>query len=201
MAEEPNGNWHKDEQSHGGNVPIPDPTALTAAAVSAAKEELRRDIAASREYILGEIRRVNDVTDQKFNAVGQRFEERDTRTEQAAQESRISLDAALAAAKEAVSEQNKANAQAIAKSEVATQKQIDAQATLSSTSFAAMNDKLADMRTRLDTGGGENAGVSRAQVSNFQAATQKTSQQMLLLFAISTFVGIVAIVLSIVLKT
>jgi hypothetical protein len=38
-------------------------------------------------------------------------------------------------------------------------------------------------------------------VSNFQAATQKTSQQMLLLFAISTFVGIVAIVLSIVLKT
>jgi hypothetical protein len=61
MAEEPNGNWHKDEQSHGGNVPIPDPTALTAAAVSAAKEELRRDIAASREYILGEIRRVNDV--------------------------------------------------------------------------------------------------------------------------------------------
>lgn len=135
-------------------VPVPDPSTLTRVEVNAAKEDLRREMRSDREYILGEIRRVNDVTDQKFDSVDQRFLERDARTATAAQENRISLDAALSAAKEAVSEQNKANAQAIAKSELATQKQIDSQGTLMSSSFGAMNDKIADLKTRLDTGAG-----------------------------------------------
>lgn len=37
--------------STGGSVPVPDPTTLTATAVSQAKEDLRRDIAALRETI------------------------------------------------------------------------------------------------------------------------------------------------------
>src|ERR1035438_5626536 len=125
------------DQSNGGAPPRIDPTSVTKEAIDAAKADLRREmevivrerdsaVAALRVEVMSEIRRVNDVTDQKFDAVKQQFEERDTRTEQAAQESRISLDAALAAAKEAVGEQNKSNALSIAKSEGATQKQIDA---------------------------------------------------------------------------
>lgn len=158
---------------NGTSLPRPDPTTLTTDVVNAAKEDLRRELQALREVLItslaalrteamSEVRRVNDVTDQKFDAVRQQFTERDTRTEQAAQESRISLDAALAAAKEAVGEQNKSNAQSILKSEVATQKQIDSLVTLMSTSIKAAEDKIADLKSRLDRG--ESGDAGRAEV-------------------------------------
>lgn len=108
--------------------------------------EVERELAAIVGLTDEKIARLRDVTVEKFGGIDTRFYERDQRTEQAAQESRISLDAALAAAKEAVSEQNKANAQAIAKSEVATQKQIDANKTLMDTSIASLLTQIGDMK-------------------------------------------------------
>ncbi len=146
------------EPLNGGAPPRVDPTTVTKEAIDTAKEDLRREAATNlsslRIEVMSEIRRVNDVADQKFDAVNQRFAERDTRTEQGAQESRISLDAALAAAKEAVSEQNKANAQSILKSEVATQKQIDSLVTLSDTRIGAVEERLGDLKERQDKGQG-----------------------------------------------
>jgi hypothetical protein len=75
----------------------------------------------------------------------------------------MSLDAALAAAKEAVAEQNKANAQAIAKAELATQKQIDAIALLMTNNTGSLEDKIADFKTRLDRGEGRNTGSTEAR--------------------------------------
>src|ERR1039458_8242705 len=103
-----------------GGPPRVDPTILTTDMVNAAKEDLRREMASEkivaetnlkslRIEVMSEIRRVNDVTDQKFDSVRGQFEERDVRVEQTALSGRISLDAALAAAKEAVGEQNKSN--------------------------------------------------------------------------------------------
>ena len=133
-----------------------------AASQAAETERMRADfdrrLLAQRELILSQIKNVSDVTGEKFFAVDTRFLERDTRTEQAAQESRISLDAALAAAKEAVSEQNKANAQAIAKSEVATKEKIDALGLLTSTGMRSLEDRLGEIKERIDRGEGQGAG-------------------------------------------
>src|SRR5580658_3724506 len=60
-----------------------------------------------------------------FAGIQTQFIERDTRVEQTAKGSKEALDAALQAAKEAVGEQNKSNSVAIAKSEAATNKQMD----------------------------------------------------------------------------
>jgi hypothetical protein len=57
--------------------------------------------------------------------VNERFTQGDVQTEKAARDVKSAVDAAFAAAKEAVGEQNKSNALSIAKSEVATTKQID----------------------------------------------------------------------------
>lgn len=111
--------------------------------------ELSHELAAHAVLADEKINRLREVSDQKFTGIDTRFYERDQRTEQAAQESRISLDAALAAAKEAVSEQNKANAQAIAKSEVATQKQIDANKTQMDTLIQSVQLQIGDMKTAL----------------------------------------------------
>jgi hypothetical protein len=127
------------------------------------RADIDRQMLALRELILSRIENIRDVNAQKFEAVDSRFIERDIRIEQAAQEGRMSLDAALAAAKEAVSEQNKANVQAIAKSEIATQKQIDAMVQLMATSNKSLEDKIADLKSRLDRGEGRNTGSTEAR--------------------------------------
>jgi hypothetical protein len=187
------------EESNGGAPPRVDPTKLTTEAVNAAKEDLRREmesirllaetnLISQRTEVMGEIRRVSDVTDQKFNAVDQRFEERDTRTEQAAQESRISLDAALAAAKEAVGEQNKSNALSIAKSEVATQKQIDALVELFNTRTSALDSRLNDIKERQDKG---QAGIMQ---NRYDINEGRLSRGQLTATVSAVFLGIAIIV-------
>ena len=130
------------------------------------REDFGRDLAALRESYTLQIANVRDVSLEKFAAVDTRFLERDTRTEETAQQSRISLDAALAAAKEAVGEQNRANSLAIGKSEGATQKQIDAMTELMATSNRALEDKIADLKGRLDRGEGQDKGTTEMRQRN-----------------------------------
>jgi hypothetical protein len=125
--------------------------------------EVNHQMAALREFIMSQIENIRSVDSEKFEAISIRFAERDIRTEQAAREGRTSLAAALAAAKEAVSEQNKANVQAIAKSEVATQKQIDAMGQLMTSNNKSLEDKIADLKGRLDRGEGQNTGSTEAR--------------------------------------
>ena len=187
-----------------GNLPPVDPTKLTTDAVNAAKEDLRREIKeaerlriiehttlhnlvfaaidarkedtqALRIEVLSNSRRVEEGVVLRFNAVDQRFTERDTRTEQAAQESRISLDAALAAAKEAVGEQNKSNNQSISKSETSTMKLIEGLQVLMSTNTDATNDKIADLRTRLDRGEGNITGATNLRIAQRAGVSQNTA--------------------------
>lgn len=132
-------------------------------------EGVAAQMLAHREFILGAVKSASDVAFERFGAVDTRFLERDKATEQAAQEARISLQAALAAAKEAVALQNAANAEAAAKSELSFTKQIDALylATTASNKALddkiidgnkALNDKIDDLKSRLDTGEGTSVG-------------------------------------------
>jgi hypothetical protein len=186
--------------------PVPDPTTLTT-------EQLRRELSALREVLTArldgmdratsllsetvnrtptviqtEISHIRQLVDEKFGSVGQRFDERDVRTDQAAKASKEALDAALLAAKELVSQQNEANAAAADKAEQSTIKQIDQIGIRIDTMQKALDDRLTELKERIDRGEGSTAG----------AATSRTEQRLdigQLVSVIAVIVAIVTIVL------
>jgi hypothetical protein len=87
--------------------------------------------------------------EEKFNSIQTQFRERDVRTEQSSKDSKVAVDAALQAAKEAVGEQNKSSALAISKSEAATTKQIDQIGASMQAQTKNVDDKFTDMKDRL----------------------------------------------------
>ena len=88
---------------------------------------------------------------EKFASISLQFQERDTRTEQTSKDSKVAVDAALQAAKEAVGEQNKSSALAIAKSEASTTKQIEQITTNIGSINENLNDKIEDVKARVST--------------------------------------------------
>jgi hypothetical protein len=95
------------------------------------------------------IRQGGQLFEEKFLGVQTQFKERDVRVEQTARDTKVAVDAALQAAEKAVSKQNEAFSASINKSELATSKQIDQQGILISSSTAALNDKIDDIKERL----------------------------------------------------
>jgi len=155
------------------------------------KDDCTDALASAREYILSQLKIVESVSLEKFAAITTQFAERDTRTEQAAQESRISLGAALAAAKEAVGEQNTSNTRAIEVAGVATQKQIDSLAALMTTSIGSLEDKIADVKSRLDRGEGQGTGEEKTRTNIGQSS-------LLLVAALGALVSIASVVVAII---
>ena len=96
-----------------------------------------------------EVEHLKKLHQEKFDYIAIQFKERDTRTEQAARDSKIAIDAALQAAKEAVGEQNKSNALAVAKSEATFTKQIDQIGVLVTSMGKGFDDKIDDIKGRL----------------------------------------------------
>src|ERR1700730_18142228 len=141
--------------------PDPDPTLLTTAALLREIDQLknltRGWVDALQLLLESQLSNVNRLFEAKlsllterFSVVGQQFEsikvqfsERDTRTEQTAAGVEIAVDAALQAAKEAVSEQNRSFTLATGKSETATMKQIDALGLAMQTANKGLDDKIA----------------------------------------------------------
>jgi hypothetical protein len=158
-------------------VPIPDPTILTTqqllremvtlrellearqGGLERVIEEQRRDIEKFPSLVEAQVRQLQSLHEEKFNSVKIQFAERDTRTEQTSRDSKVAVDAALQAAKEAVGEQNKSSAMAIAKSEASTTKQIDQIQVLINTTAAGANDKIDDLKTRLTAIEGRTKGM------------------------------------------
>lgn len=102
-----------------------------------------------------QISHLKELHDEKFEGVEKQFKERDVRTEQSAIATKIAVDAALQAQKEAASAQNDSNAAAIAKSEAATTKQIDGIVALIASNNKGLDEKIADIKGRLDRGEGK----------------------------------------------
>jgi hypothetical protein len=166
-----------EEHAPASNIPVPDPTTLTTEAlrrdISAlekyltarsegyrlvietrldamdrAKELLRADIDKQPDETEKRIADLRQLHEEKFSSIQTQFTERDTRAEQTAKDSKVAVDAALQAAKEAVAEQNKSNAAANSKMEQAFDKRIDQQGLLITASTAGLNDKI-DQQTIL----------------------------------------------------
>jgi hypothetical protein len=99
----------------GDSKPVPDPTVLTT-------EQLHREISALREFVLGEIHHVREISHTKFEA-----------------------------AKDAVWSETAASDKAIAKSEAAIAKQIDALTVQMDKSGDARDERINDLRDRVRT--------------------------------------------------
>lgn len=165
-----------------GSTPVPDPTILTTQQltreIAASREIIETRLDAmdtatelnkqATDKIPGmiddktcQLRKLFDekfgTVMEKFRSIETQFKERDTRTEQSSKDSKVAVDAALQAAKEAVGEQNKSNALAIAKSETAFTKQLDQIGTLITTTNKALDEKINDLKGRLDRGEGQKA--------------------------------------------
>lgn len=161
-----------------GSTPVPDPTVLTTQQlqreIATSREVVETLVRGIREVfetrldgmdvavvllqqakdrlpslIDDAVRQLQEVHEEKFSSIKTQFAERDTRTEQTSRDSKVAVDAALQAAKEAVGEQNKSNALAIAKSEATFTKQIDQIGVLISTMQKGIDDKIDDIKSRL----------------------------------------------------
>lgn len=133
------------------NIPAPDPSTLTT-------EALRREITMLHELLLTSLTAHQEITLERFRGIEVQFNERDKRTDQTARDSKVAVDAAFSAAKEAVAEQNKSSALAIAKSEAGTTKQIDQMQALIGAVSKALEDKINDVKERVARGDGRDVG-------------------------------------------
>ena len=170
------------QQSPPISTPTPDPTTLTTAALQREVQALRElsriqfegydkainllqaqaDKVPSIAVIEERVVSLTKLIDEKFRSIATQFSERDTRTEQTSRDSKVAVDAALQAAKEAVAEQNKSSALAIAKREAATAKQIDQLGVAFSATTTGITDKIDDIKDRITTI--EGRGVGRHDV-------------------------------------
>ncbi len=143
--------------------PVPDPTVLTT-------QQLMREISSLKELLLTRLDAMDMAVDllqkksdrspsidevvvkldEKFIAVQLQFHERDIRFDRAATDTRTAVDAAFAAAKLAVD-----------KTETGFTKQIDQLAETARASVKAIDDKIDDVKARIGSIEGRNAGVQQ----------------------------------------
>jgi len=131
--------------------------------------EVDKQVTHLRELVFERIEGGTKVEAERFQGVYNRFAERDVRVEQTARDTKVAVDAALAAQKEMGNKQTESFAQSIAKSEAATSKQIDQLGQLLTTTNLSTDGKIADIKERLTRLEGEDKGARQAVV------TQQTS--------------------------
>jgi hypothetical protein len=159
--------------SIGDLLPRPDPTVLTT-------QQLLREVSSVREILESRLNGMDKAIAllqasvdrsptipevvaefrEKFTGVDTRFQQRDIMFELAAKSDKDAIVAALQAAKEAVAEQNKSSATAIAKAETATTKQMDSITTLIQTNQKAIDEKITDVKDRITVIEGRGQGIS-----------------------------------------
>lgn len=96
-----------------------------------------------------EVVALREVTMEKLSGIKTQILERDAQTEKASRNLDAQTRDAFAAAKEAVGEQNKSNALAIAKQEAAFTKQIDMLGETNKTNMKGVDDKISDIKERI----------------------------------------------------
>jgi hypothetical protein len=177
-------------------------TELLSATVNRTPTVIQIEISHVRELMSEKLASLGGSAEERFRSIGLQFAERDTRTENAAKASKEALDAALLAAKELVAQQNEANAQAADKAEQSTIKQIDQIGIRIDTMQKALDDRLTELKERIDRGEGTNVGQRTGFEDSRVAATynqssdfaRQTLQRNLAGVAISAIAAIISLV-------
>ena len=125
---------------------------------------------------------LREVHDEKFNSIKNQFTEMDVRTERSSKDNNVAVGAAFSAAKEAVGEQNKSSALAIAKSEAATGKQIEQLQQLTIKGMESLDEKINDVKERLTRLEGASEGKTVADTSHHTSSS----------FVVSAILGLIA---------
>jgi hypothetical protein len=127
------------------------------------------------------------TVDERFRSVAQQFSERDVRTDQAATASANALAAALQAAKEAVFEQSQAAGRAAEKTELSFTKQIDQIGLRIDTVIKGYDDRLTELKERIDRGEGADTGAT-GQRQETRLNTGTMVSIILLAISVLTFI-------------
>jgi len=138
-----------------------------------------------------ELENRGNTFDVRFSGIQQQFAERDVRTEQAATASASALAAALQAAKEAVFEQSQAAGRAAEKTELSFTKQIDQIGLRIDTVIKGYDDRLTELKERIDRGEGNSAGASTQRT---ETRSEHGESRLNMGFVISAVLAIFTIV-------
>lgn len=144
-----------------GEKELADKFAAFSAIVDGKTKEREHAITALNFLLDEKIKALTETVGVFKTAVNERFQLGDVQTEKAARDVKSAVDAAFAAAKEAVGEQNKSNALSIAKSEVSTTKQLDQLAENLRLSVKTSDDKIGDLKDRIIAMEGQSKGTGQ----------------------------------------
>ena len=140
----------------------PDPTALTTAMGDRLRVELQRELQQLRDVMDTHFASDAKLYEQRFSAIQDQLSERDSRALSLSSLSSEAVSTALDAQKASVTAQNMSNSVAMAKSEAGAVKQLDGLNALLTSNVSALNDKIADLKSRLDQGEGTKKGSEDA---------------------------------------
>jgi len=99
--------------------------------------------------VQNQVVQLREVIMEKIEGIKTQLSERDGQADKASRDVKAAVDAAFAAAKEAVAEQNKSNALAIAKSEAGFTKQIDGLSEQNKSNMKGIDEKISDIKDRI----------------------------------------------------
>jgi len=171
-------------EDRGSRFPVPDPTSLTT-------EQLDRTISALKEVLETRLGGMEEVTDEKFISVNERFALVERQRVEQKEDTKAAVDAAFSAAKEAVREQTNASERAIAKSETATKEQLNQLTNTFDTAIRGVTGSLDDIKERVGKiesirqGASERKEEGRATISSTTAV-------------VGAIVGVLVLILTIV---
>ena len=122
--------------------PMPDPTVLTT-------EQLLREITNAVTLLTATIDGLRNVIEERFKAVDTQFQLVERQRVEQKVDTATAVQAALAAAKEAVTEQTAASEKSITKSETATAEQLRQLTQTFTTAIGGVTDSLSDLKARV----------------------------------------------------
>lgn len=122
--------------------PVPDPTVLTT-------EQLLREMEGLRRLTDAKLLAADDLNMERFRAVERLLEQSENQRIEQKSDTKLAVDAALAAQKEAVREQTLASGIAISKSETGNANQLQQLRETFTTAVAGMELRLVDVKDRI----------------------------------------------------
>lgn len=165
--------------------PDPDPTLLTTQA-------LFREVASLKELIEQKIKSSENLFNEKFQSITTQFELIEKQRVEQKKDTKDAVDAALAAAKEAVKEQTLSSEKAISKSETATKEILNQMSTTFSTANAGNQKTTEDLKERIVSVEQRVIGVEQQKVG----AKEDRTGLYAAIGVIATLLGIAAVILS-----